>query len=225
MFIDRHLSDFRLDTMCRVLEVTVSGFHTWRRRPPSLRHVQDALLTTRIKEIYREHHGRYGAPRIHATLQREGKLCSEKRVSRLMRSHGLVGKTRRRSTKTTICAPGQSGAENVLAREFRPEKPNQVWSSDISYIPTKEGWLYLAVTLDLYARCVVGWAMEATMPAELPVRALQMAISRRNPAAGLLHHSDRGSQYSSSLFQTALTRQGWVCRMSRKGECWDNAVS
>ena len=225
MFIDQHLNDFRLDTMCRVLEVTASGFHTWRRRPPSPRHVQTLLLTTRIQEIYHAHHGRYGAPRIHATLQREAKLCSEKRVSRLMRAQGLVGKTRRRSTKTTIRDPGQSIAENVLAREFRPEKPNQVWSSDISYIPTKEGWLYLAVTLDLYARYVVGWAMDATMPAELPLKALEMAISRRNPAAGLLHHSDRGSQYTSSLFQTALTRRGWVCSMSRKGECWDNAVS
>ena len=225
MFIDRHLSEFRLETMCRVLDVTVSGFHTWRRRPPSLRSVQDAALSSRIQAVYQEHHGRYGAPRIHATLQREGTACSEKRVSRLMRAQGLVGRTRRRLTKTTVCDPRQPVAENLLAGEFRPEKPNEVWSSDLTYISTKEGWLYLAVTLDLYARCVVGWAMEATMPAELPLQALQMAVNRRNPAAGLMHHSDQGSQYTSGLFQTALIQRGMICSMSRKGECWDNAVS
>ncbi len=211
--------------MCRVLEVTVSGFHTWRRRPPSARSVLDAVLTSQISEIYQQHHGRYGAPRIHATLQRGGTVCSEKRVSRLMRAQGFAGKTRRRFIKTTVSDPGQPVAANLLARDFKPTQPNQVWSSDLTYIPTTEGWLYLAVTLDLYARRVVGWAMEATMPAELPLRALQMAIDRRNPVAGLLHHSDRGSQYTSGLFQTALTGRGMLCSMSRKGECWDNAVS
>ncbi|MFB9995506.1 IS3 family transposase, partial [Deinococcus oregonensis] len=158
MFIDRHLSEFRLDTMCRVLNVTASGFHTWRRRPPSARSVQDAVLTLQISEVYQEHHGRYGAPRIHATLQRAGTVCSEKRVSRLMRAQGFAGKTRRRFIKTTVSDPGQPVAANLLARSFRPTQPNQVWSSDLTYIPTKEGWLYLALTLDLYARRVVGWA-------------------------------------------------------------------
>ncbi len=211
--------------MCRVLEVTESGFWSWRKRPPSLRTVQDEQLTQNIQRIYQEHNGRYGVPRVHATLQQDGVRCSAKRVSRLMSAQGLYGKTKRKFVVTTDSDHLQPVAENVLAREFSPQQPNQVWTSDITSIPTKEGWLYLAITIDLYARRIVGWAMDASMPAELPLSALQMALGQRSPSPGLIHHSDRGSQYTSGIFQAKLAAHHVVCSMSGKGECWDNAVS
>lgn len=183
--------------MCRVLEVTASGFQSWRRRPPSIRSVRDEEITICIQKIFREHKGRYGVPRVHATLQREGIRCSAKRVSRLMAAQGLQGKAKRKFVVTTDSKHLQPVAENLLARDFSPEQPNRVWASDLTYLPTKEGWLYLAITMDLYARRIVGWAMDATMPAELPLRALQMALGQRSPPAGLLHHSDRGSHTDS----------------------------
>lgn len=190
-----------------------------------MRSVQDEEIANRIQKIYQEHKGRYGAPRVHASLQREGTKCSAKRVSRLMSAQGLYGKTKRKFVVTTESNHSQPVAENLLARDFSPEQPNQVWSSDITYIPTKEGWLYLAITMDLYARRIVGWAMDITMPAELPLSALQMALQQRSPSPGLLHHSDRGSQYTSGVFQQELAAHQLVCSMSGKGECWDNAVS
>lgn len=211
--------------MCRVLEVTESGFHTWRRRPTSLRCVTDEELKGLIKEIYDEHGGNYGVPRIHAELRKAKKRRhGKKRVARLMRDLGLYSKTRGKFVKTTDSQHNNPVAPNLLERNFSPETANAVWASDITYIPTQEGWLYLAITMDLYARYIVGWAMEASMPAELPLKALEMAVSRRNPPARLLHHSDRGSQYTSSLFQAALVKQAMRCSMSAKGECWDNAV-
>lgn len=151
--------------------------------------------------------------------------CSAKRVSRLMQTQGLSGKRKRRCVVTTESKHLQPVAKNVLARAYCVEQPNQVWSSDLTSIPTREGWLYLAITMDVYARRVVGWAMEARMPAELPLRALQMALGQRSPSPGLLHHSDRGSQYTSGVFQAALAAHQIICSMSRKGECWENAVS
>ena len=210
--------------MCRVLEVTVSGFQSWRRRPLSLQRLEDEELKNTIQSIYDDHKGRYGAPRIQAELAATGRRHSTKRIARLMGDLGLYGKTRRRFVKTTVSDNTRPAAENTLARNFTPEAPDKVWSSDITYIPTKEGWLYLAVTMDLYARSIVGWAMESTMPAGLPLAALEMGVKRRCPPPELLHHSDRGSQYTSSLFQAALEKNQMLCSMSRKGECWDNAV-
>ena len=224
MFIAKHLNEFRLDTLCRVLEVTESGFHTWRRRQPSQRSQQDIQLLGRIQTIYAEHDGRYGAPRIHVTLKRERITCSKKRVAHLMQKAGLRGKTRRRLIKTTVRDNSHVVHKNLLDRAFNPEKPNEVWASDITYIPTKQGFLYLAVTLDLYARMVVGWAMSSNINSELTLSALQMAISQRNPPTKLLHHSDQGSQYTSTTLQDALAQQGIICSMSKIGQCWDNAV-
>ena len=205
--------------MCRVLEVAESGFQTWRKRPISLRLQADEELKKIIQRVHDDHHGRYGAPRIQAELTATGRRHSTKRVARLMNDLGLHGKTRQRFVRTTISDDSRLVAENVLARNFTPDQPNTVWVSDITYISTREGRLYLAVTMDLYARCIVGWAMEGAMPTQLPLDALEMAVRRRNPPPGLLHHSDRGSQYTSGLFQAALQEHQMSCSMSRKGEC------
>ena len=223
-FIAAHLGEFRLDIMCRVLRVTPSGFRSWRRRPLSTRKTEDEHLKLLIEDIHHQHKGRYGAPRIQAELATRGHHHSVRRIARLMRDLGLYGKTRRKFVKTTDSKHVLPVAPNLLDRNFTPETPNSTWASDITYIPTKEGWLYLAVTMDLFARTIVGWSMDSTMTAELPLGALHMAVSRRNPPAGLIHHSDRGSQYASQMFQTALRENNMLCSMSRKGDCWDNAV-
>lgn len=210
--------------MCRVLEVSVSGYHSWRRRPTSKRKQQDALLQQRIHDVHRCSKGRYGAPRIHAELRAEGVRVSQKRVARLMRSAGLRAKGKRRWVRTTDSHHTLPVCPNLLDRQFEVQQPNQVWASDLTYLPTREGWLYLAVTLDLCSRAVVGYAMDVQMPATLPLAALQMAAGRRVPPPGLLHHSDRGSQYASRIFQAELARMRARGSMSRKGDCWDNAV-
>ena len=202
----------------------MSGYHSWRRRPISHQQQQDALLQQRIHEVYHRRKARYGAPRIHAELQAEGLLVSKKRIARLMRTGGLRAKGKHRSVRTTIRNHSDAVCPNLLDRQFNVQQPNQVWAADLTYIPTKEGWLYLAVTLDLFSRTVVGYAMDAQMPATLPLAALYMAVQRRDPPPGLLHHSDQGSQYTSHLFQAALVQIRARCSMSRKGECWDNAV-
>jgi len=210
--------------MCRVLEVSVSGYHSWRRRPKSLHAQQDALLKQRIHEIYDHRKGRYGAPRIQAQLHADGFAVSRQRVARLMRADGLRAKGKRRSVRTTDSTHHDPVAPNLLDRQFNVEQVNHVWAADLTYIPTKEGGLYLAVTLDLCSRAVIGYAMDASMPATLPLAALQLAVQRRHPPPGLLHHSDQGSQYSSHVLQAALVQIQARCSMSRKGECWDNAV-
>lgn len=210
--------------MCRVLEVSVSGYHSWRRRPISHRKQQDALLQQRIQDVHHRSKQRYGAPRIHAELRAEGLRVSRKRIARLMRSGDLRAKGKRRWVRTTDSNHSLPVCPNLLDRQFEVQQPNQVWASDLTYLPTKEGWLYLAVTLDLHSRAVVGYAMDAHMPATLPLAALQMAAGRRLPPPGLLHHSDRGSQYASRVFQDQLARLGARGSMSRKGNCWDNAV-
>lgn len=210
--------------MCRVLEVSVSGYHSWRRRPISTRTQQDALLEQRIHDVHQRSKGRYGAPRIHAELQAQGQRVSRKRVARLMRGRGLRAKGKRRFVRTTDGGHALPVCPNLLARQFDVSQPNQVWASDLTFLPTREGWLYLAVTLDLHSRAVIGYAMDTQMPATLPLAALQMAARRRLPSPGLVHHSDRGSQYASGLFQAELARMRARGSMSRKGDCWDNAV-
>lgn len=169
-----------------------------------MRRLADEELKNIIQNVYDDHKGRYGVPRIQAELAATGRRHSAKRIARLMGDLGLYGKTRRRFVKTTVSDNARPVAENTLSRDFSPEAPDSFWASDITYVPTKEGWLYLAVTMDLYARSIVGWAMDSSMPAELPLAALEMGVERRNPPPGLLHHSDRGSQYTSGLFQAAL---------------------
>ena len=223
-FIAANLGHYRLDLMCRLLEVTASGLYSWRRRRESTHYRQDMELKKAVQDIYEQHQGRYGAPRIRAELTAAGRRHGQKRIARLMVELGLRGRTRRRFVKTTIRDETRPVARNLLDREFHPDRPDEVWASDITYIPTREGWLYLAVTMDLYARSIVGWAMDRVMPAELPLGALEMAVQRRRPTPGLLHHSDQGSQYTSGLFQAALSRHQFRCSMNGVGACWDNAV-
>lgn len=172
-----------------------------------------------IEDIYNKHKGRYGAPRIQAELAAHGRQHSVRRVARLMRDLGLYGKTRRKFVKTTDSKHALPVAPNRLNRNFTPETPNAVWAGDITFIPTKEGWLYLAITMDLFARTIIGWSMSSTMTAELPLAALNMAVSRRSPPAAVIFHSDRGSQYASHAFQDALKENAMLCSMSRKGDC------
>ena len=176
-----------------------------------------------MREIHAEMKERYGSPRMTAELHARGYECSENTVAKLMTAHGIRARTRRRFTRTTNSDDGSPVPPNLLARCFEPSGPNEAWAADITYLPTREGWLYLAVVEDLFSRMVVGWSMAATMGSRLVVDAVEMAVTRRRPAAGLLAHSDRGSQYASDHYQRALAAEGIVCSMSEVGQCWDNA--
>jgi putative transposase len=213
--------------MCRVLGVSKSGFYAWLSRaaqPPSARQMADEQLTTTIREIFERSRRSYGAPRIHAALGQQGIHCSRKRVARLMRLAALSPQRKRHRVITTDSDHAQPVAPNKLAREFKATRPDEKWLGDITYVATAEGWLYVAGVLDVYTRGVVGWAMGATMGQELVLAALEMALKRRQPERGLLHHTDRGSQYAASAYQQRLAQQGIVMSMSRRGECLDNAM-
>jgi putative transposase len=186
--------------MCRLLGVSRSGFHAWEQRPPSDRALADAWLVERITAIHRESRGTYGARRVHAALRQQGVHVSRKRVERLMRVQRLSGAVPRKRARTTIRVPGVRPAADLVARDFVPSAPNQVWVADIKYIPTAAGWLYLAAVVDCFSRRVVGWSMRNDLRAELVVDALELAVARRRPGPGLVHHSDQGSQYVSLLF-------------------------
>jgi putative transposase len=211
--------------MCVRLEVSSSGFYAWRKRPPSSRALEDGRLLAEIRTVHAESHGRYGSPRVHRELAAKGVHANKHRVARLMRENGLRGRRRRRFRHTTDSNHGMPIAPNTLARDFTADAPNEVWVTDITYIPTREGWLYLAAILDLYSRRVVGWSMSDRITRQLTLDALTMALRARAPATGLVHHSDRGSQYASADYRTALATAGIECSMSRKGDCWDNAVA
>jgi putative transposase len=210
--------------MCRVLAVSVSGFYAWRKRPLSARAREDGKLAERIGEIFQQHRGVYGSPRIHAALQDQDIRVGRKRVVRLMQLARLSAHCHTHRIVTTHANPLAQTSENVLNREFEAEQPNQKWVADVTYIRTDSGWLYLAVVLDLFSRRVVGWAMDSTFDEMLVERALSMALVQRKPGTGLLHHSDRGCQYTSDAYQTFLSEHGITVSMSRKGNCWDNAV-
>jgi transposase InsO family protein len=185
---------------------------------------EDAQLTQEIRQVFEMHQGRYGAPRIYRDLHDEGMSCSQKRVARLMRAEELSARSKRRRVITTKRDEAHPVALNLLNRDFHAEEPNRKWVTDITYIPTKQGWLYLAVILDLYSRMVVGWSMSGICDEKLVEHALEHALARRRPDAGLLHHSDRGSQYTAHAYQAYLQQYGIQPSMSRKGNCWDNAV-
>ncbi|GHO97565.1 transposase [Reticulibacter mediterranei] len=223
-FIDQHKQEFPIVIMCRVLEVSESGFYAWRKRPASPRQREDAQLTEELRQEFHVHQGRYGSPRLHAELRDRGRSIARKRVARLMREAGLCAKRKRRRVLITQRDPSHPVAPNLLHRDFRAEAPNTKWVTDITYIPTTQGWLYLAVILDLYSRAVVGWSMSTCCDEELVANALKMAVLRRRPKAGLLHHSDRGCQYTSRAYRRQLEQMGMVVSMSRKGNCWDNAA-
>jgi transposase InsO family protein len=211
--------------MCARLEVSKSGFYAWCGRPPSSRSLADQQLLGRIRAVHAESKGRYGSPRVHRELSAKGIHVSKHRIARLMRENGLRGRRRRRFRHTTDSNHAMPIAPNTLARDFTAEAPNEVWVTDITYIWTREGWLYLAAILDLYSRRVVGWSMSERMTRQLVLDALSMAVRARTPPVGLLHHSDRGSQYASADYRAALVAAGIQCSMSRKGDCWDNAVA
>jgi putative transposase len=225
----RHRGEFPLRLMCRVLAVSPSGYYVWRRRAPSARALADERLMLNVRIAHQRSDGTYGAPRVHRDLRAAGLHVAKKRVARLMRADGLVGRApKQRAVRTTDSRHAHPVAPNLLDRQFDVNgigASNQVWVSDLTYVPTRAGWLFLAIVLDLASRRVVGWAMRETHEADLALSALRMAIGARSPAPGLLHHSDRGSQYACGEYRALLTAHGMTASMSRKGDCWDNAVA
>lgn len=214
-----------MNVMCATLGVSTSGYYAWRRREPRAHQQADQRLSARIAQVFAAGRGVYGSPRVQAVLRAEGIACARKRVARLMHEHGLAAlPPRGRTPHTTDSQHAQPVAPNGLARHFAATAANKKWVADITAIPTQTGWLYLAVILDLYSRAVVGWAMDRLCDERLVLRALHMALARRQPDPGLLHHSDRGSQYTSGAYQALLAQQGIIVSMSRKGNCYDNAV-
>jgi putative transposase len=210
--------------LCRTLGVSASGFYAWQARPtPSPRLQQDAVLRHQLRLAHGASRGVYGSPRLHQVLRKAGHRISRKRVIRLMRVEGLRGRARRRFRATTVADPHAQPATNHLGRRFTVTAPNRVWAADITGIPTREGWLYLAVLLDLWSRRVVGWALRPTLETEVVCAALQLAVARRPGRRGLLHHSDRGAQYTSDRYQALLRTWGFRCSMSRPANCYDNA--
>lgn len=222
-FVRQYRRHFPISVMCHVLGVARSGYYAWRCRPESVRRQEDRRLTARIRAIYRDSHGTYGSIRIHRALRNHGETCGRHCVARLMREDGLIAKVRKRYKATTDSRHRLPVAPDLVQRDFAPAGVDQVWASDITYIWTAEGWLYLAVVLDLYSRAVVGWSMGQRIDRHLVINALRMAMTHRTPASWLIHHSDRGSQYASDEFQALLRTYGIRCSMSHKGDCWDNA--
>ena len=214
---------FSTSALCRVMNVSRSGYYAWLKRPPSQREQANRKLTEQIKTVFQESRQTYGSPRIYIELKEQNVLCSQKRIARLMRLADLKAVLPKRFVATTDSNHTLPVAQNLLDRQFGSDTPNIRWTADISYLWTSEGWLYLAVVLDLFSRRIVGWAMGTTQERRLVLSALSMAIGSRCPQAGLLCHSDRGSQYACGDYQKALQDAGIVCSMSRKGNCWDNA--
>ena len=227
--IARHRGDHPVRLMCRVLAVSAAGFYAWLTRAPSARAIADERLMLNIRVAHGRSDGTYGAPRIQRDLSADGLGVGTKRVARLLRQAGLAGAPgRRRGPRTTDSAHAHPVVPNVLDRQFdvdRVRRLDRVWVSDLTYVPTRAGWLYLAVVLDLASRRVVGWAMSPSLDAGLALGALAMAIGARRPAPGLLHHSDRGVQYAAAEYRALLTEHAMLASMSRKGDCWDNAVA
>jgi transposase InsO family protein len=226
--IAAHRREFPVCLMCRVLDVSTSGFYAAEARPMCAQARMDEKLLVQVRASFTTHRKRYGSPRIHRHLRNTGTRVSSKRIARLMQQDGLVARPKRRFVRTTDSAHAQPLAPNTLARDFAsaPARAlNSTWVSDITYLPTGMGWLYLAVVLDLASRRVVGWATSASLDTALPLTALQRALATRHAPAGLLHHSDRGSQYASHAFRACLAAHRGIASMSRRGNCWDNAVA
>lgn len=222
--IKKYSKQFSVRTMCRLLSVSPSGYYDWRDRPPSLRAQKNAVLAARIKNIFDEEYSRVGAKRIARRLKAEGTSGGRHRVARIMRLHGWRAKAARKYKATTNSNHNLPVAPNLLQQDFTANRPNEKYVSDITYVWTEEGWLYLAVVMDLYSRMVVGWAMSERMTSKLVIDALQMALWRRKIPRGVIIHSDRGSQYCSRDYQALLTKNGLICSMSKRGDCYDNAA-
>ena len=224
-FIDKEKAFFPIAPMCRLLSVTRQGYYSYAKRPPPERRPAEVALRAEVSRIHEKSRGTYGSPRVLAVLRASGFPASKRRVERTMRSLGLQARPRGRFRTTTKANPKHPVAPNLLNRQFSASRPNERWVTDITYIWTNEGWCYLAAILDLFSRRVVGWALDATLNTSLPLRALDEAIRRRAPTQGLQHHSDRGCQYTSQDYRDELTELGIEVSMSRKGNCWDNAVA
>ena len=223
-FVDEHRNIWPVRVMCAALGLSVSGFYAWRSRPESQRACDNRMLLEEVRQIHADSSGTYGSPRVHAALRRRGRRVGRCRVERLMRHAGLRGLAALpRRTRTTDSRHDYPVAPNRLARNFATARVGQVWLADLTYIPTGEGWLYLAAILDLHTRKIVGWSMRETLHAEIALEALAMAIERQRPAPGLIHHSDRGIQYAAEAYRRVLARFGITPSMSRKGNCLDNA--
>jgi len=223
-FIAEQEHQYAITLLCQTLEVSISGYYGWRSRSVSQHSREDARLSAEIQQIFLDHRQLYGSPRIHAVLKARGVHCSRKRVVRLMQQLGLCAQLKKRRKPTTKSDPRARFAPNRLGRDFEASQPNSKWVTDTKAVETEEGWLFLAVMLDLFSRMVVGWAMAETEDSELVELALRMAVARRHPEAGLLHHSDRGSEFTCDRYQTALRELGIEVSMSRTANCWDNAA-
>lgn len=223
-FIDAKKAEVPVGRSCRLLGVSSSGYYAWRKRKPSLRQYADMILLAHVRHHFELSNETYGSPRMHAELKAAGISCGRHRITRLMRDNNLKALMKRRYKKTTDSGHGGPVAPNLLDQDFGAEGPNRKWGSDISYIWTAEGWLYLAVVIDLFSRRVVGWAVSDRMKKDLAITALQRAIAIRRPEPGLIHHSDRGSQYCSDEYRQILKHHGMEISMSGKGNCYDNAM-
>jgi transposase InsO family protein len=223
-FIDRAKAEFPIRRMCTVLGVSQSGYFAWKGRPACRRQREDLVLLAHVRAAFTLSNGTYGSPRMTRELQDDGLPIGRRRTARLMRENGLRARQKRRFKRTTDSQHGWPVAPNLIDQDFRAERPDQKWGTDISYIWTREGWLYLAVVIDLFARRVVGWAAADRLHRDLALAALRKALLTRRPAPGLVHHSDRGSQYCSIAYQAELRRHGVLVSMSGKGNCFDNAM-
>ena len=224
-FIEAEKAIFPVVVSCAVLGVSRAGFYAWRTRPPAARTIADQRLAIEVAAIFAEKRRRYGSPRMQRELEARGQRVGRMRVARVMRTHGLRARQPRRFRTTTDSQHTLPVAPNVLARRFTVTAPNTVWVSDLTYLWTGEGWLYLLVILDLFSRRVIGWALGDRMTRQLALDALAMTLTHREPPHGLLFHSDRGSQYASTEFSQQLAAHGIAASMSRRGDCWDNAVA
>jgi transposase InsO family protein len=224
-FVQEHRETFRVGMMCRVLKVSRSGYYAWRHREPSRREVEDRRHAESIREVHRESRGIYGSPRVYQALQQTRTPCGKHRVARIMREEGLRGRAARRFRSVSTKRSTAPAAPNHLAGNFTASAPNAVWVGDLTQVRTREGWLFLAVLLDLFSRKIVGYATSARPQQEVALEALARAVAARRPEPGLLHHTDRGGQYLSAEYQDRLDRHGMICSMSAPGRCQDNAVA
>lgn len=223
-FIRQHVAEFSVVVMCRVLGVSPSGYYAWRSRPESPRRREDRRLLTKIRQCHAASRGAYGSERIHADLREDGESCGRNRVARLMRADGLAGKKARQFRRTTDSNHDHPVAPNLLGQNFSVECPDTVWVGDITYLRTRDGWLYLCAVLDLCSRAVVGWSLSSSLDRDLALSALNSAVERRRPGAGVVHHTDRGSQYTCGDYQRRIKELHMKPSMSRRGNCYDNAV-
>ena len=224
-FIQQHARRYPINKLCKALQVSRSGYYDWLIRTPSQRERDNQQLLGSIKALHTLHKQRYGSPRMHAALCQQGHVVSRGRVERVMHKHQIMAQRSKRHKRVYIQRTQQMASPNILSREFRASQPNRKWVSDITFIATREGFLYLAIVLDIYSRAIVGWAMSQRINSELVLDALVMAIEHRGSPKGVLVHSDQGSQYTAEVYRHKLSQQAMVCSMSRKGECHDNAVA